>query len=643
MSRARRISTALLVALVAMGLPMPNASSAPRLKSLGPRTATDLRERVPINFVFVGYERDDIDLPSFRGQLPQTYEPIARIPWYYGNRAPLGIRYSYDYDFVFSSGAYEDHLFSALTKLGRSASLTTYQTNYNNQASNVATIDANFEIPAAAAEKWLAENPPAGVDTTENTLFFVNWYGRKDFKFHVYSHVGEAKPDTGYDYGTSAVRRFIAWGGTTPDDPETGWGRTRRVWFYDLSAGPEYWTRNWYVDGPDSDNDRVPEERIPPIWEYAAGAYKPQSALTTDLAKVARYVAIDMLFTPSPLYPPAITPPELPKEIAIDLNFYDISEADLEDAYLRPQVIEKSLRGLTPYRRFNSDVQRETSVDDPQHAACYGMWLTVWIGPSCYAKPRYTAFDNMFLYSTLNRDRFFDDGKADYEAGSFNYILPAGAAYTFATCLAFADGNPHSGKQTFIYSYITATCINSIGFTDLLIHEYGHHFGMSHQHDGFDSELKKTFSAVQDEWLFAFVGTQNNSVMSYTNVNNEFSQFDRDNINRWLTAAYIDAARDVASALGKEGSAADALTRADALALSAQSAFSAHRYVEAVSDARSAYELLLTTAKKVGVRIEGDDSAFSVEGADEEHEDMPSVFRRSYMDYLTERGEFLTR
>lgn len=643
MKRTRRVTGLIATALIVVALAGQLAQASPRLTTIAPDAVTDLRERVPVNFVFVGYDRDQVDVPSFKGQLPMTYEPIARIPSFYEKVEPLGIRYTYDYDLFFSSKDYEHRLFSALRRFGKEAPLTTYQLNYNDQLNNVLDIDTNFEIPAAAAEKWLAENPPTGVDTTENTLFFINWYGREDFKFHVYTHIGEAKPDTGYDFGTSSVRRFIAWGGTTPDDPETGWGKTRRVWFYDLSAGPEYWTRNWFVDGPDSDNDGTREERNPPVWEYTDGGYKEPSKLTFDLAKVARFVGLNLLFTPSPLYPPGITPPELPNDIAIDLNFYDISEADLERAYLRPDAIDDSLTSLTPYRRFLSDLQRETSVDDPQHAACYAGWLA-WLGPSCYANLNYFSGDNMFLYNALNRDRFFDDKKADYEAGSFNYILPAGAAWRFATCLAFADGNPHNGKQTFIYSYVTATCIDRIGFTDLLIHEYGHHFGMSHQHDGYDSERKRSYSAVQDAWMFAFAGTENNSVMSYTNVNNEFSQFDRDNINRWLTAAYVDAARDIAATLTGNRSLTTALVEADELATAADRAFAEHRYLAAVENARSAYLLLVRAATKAGIEVEGDDSAFAVEGGDRSARSLSfpvSVEHRAYVDVMTDEGDFL--
>ena len=70
---------------------------------------------------------------------------------------------------------------------------------------------------------------PSGVDTRKNTIFFINWWGRPDFIDHVYTKIGEPDPDTGYDFGLNREsRKIIAWGGTTPDDEETGLGKPRR-------------------------------------------------------------------------------------------------------------------------------------------------------------------------------------------------------------------------------------------------------------------------------------------------------------------------------------------------------------------------------------------------------------------------------
>ena len=63
---------------------------------------------------------------------------------------------------------------------------------------------------------------------------------------------------------------------------------------------------------------------MPPIWEYGTtDAYRPFNDLSGDLAKVIRYVAIDMLFTPSPIYDPAATVPGPDGAKAIQVDVFE--------------------------------------------------------------------------------------------------------------------------------------------------------------------------------------------------------------------------------------------------------------------------------------------------------------------------------
>jgi len=66
------------------------------------------------------------------------------------------------------------------------------------------------------------------------------------------------------------------------------------------------------------------------------------------------------------------------------------------------------------------------------------------------------------------------------------------------------------------------------GLTTTIIHEAGHHLGMSHPHDGYDWELGIDYYPAGDKY-FANSGDECNSMMSYIDLNWDFSQFDRDN------------------------------------------------------------------------------------------------------------------
>ncbi|HEY6581484.1 MAG TPA: hypothetical protein VIZ60_10185 [Rubrobacter sp.] len=62
-------------------------------------------EKVPVNFVFVGYERDDVDADKFLAGLPDRYKPIVRSRYFYNEsigKSLLGLHYTYDYNVKFA-------------------------------------------------------------------------------------------------------------------------------------------------------------------------------------------------------------------------------------------------------------------------------------------------------------------------------------------------------------------------------------------------------------------------------------------------------------------------------------------------------------------------------------------------------------
>jgi len=249
-----------VAAILVAGHSVTAASTA--YTALDPGGPADFTEQVPVQFVFLGYEPSQVSQTDFLAELPAKYDAVVRSRLWYGVNEPVGLHYTYDYKVTYTDVAYENAFFNRLTSLAVPESTvdgqtrTLFQEQYNAQTKNVLDVGTNYFIDAPAVEKWLFQNPPAGVDPTRNTVFFVNWYGRTDFKFHTYTKFGEADPDTGYDFGRNRqTRKIIAWGGTGSNDEETGFGATSRLWFYDLSAGPEAWSDNWNVDDADVDGD----------------------------------------------------------------------------------------------------------------------------------------------------------------------------------------------------------------------------------------------------------------------------------------------------------------------------------------------------------------------------------------------------
>lgn len=596
--RALLVLTALAL-LAGTGLPGAAQAAPSSYQNLDPGGPASYQERVPVNVVFVGYDRRQAPPDRFREQLAQSYDPIVRSRKSYGIDEPLGIHYTYDYNLRYTGPAYADTVFRKLSRLARPAPRTLYQKLYNQQESNVLTVKRNHHISGPAFERWLAYHPPTGINTHRNTIYFINWYGRSDFKHHVYVKTNEPDPDTGYNFGElRESRKLIAWGGTTARDEEDGLGSTRRVWFYDLSAGPESWTENWNVDTPDLDGDGVEEYRMPPIWEYASNGYRAPSQLAGDLGRVTRYVALDLLMTTSPLYPVDILSPDLPWKVNLDSNTYEgWPGVNASKEYITRSLFLDEMGELLRGRTLSYDNQDLPFRGDARR--CYVLLLE---NESCYPTLGYPPFANLFLYNAVNLRRTKDDGDSvHYELPIFNYAVGAGVG---VPALGYADDNYRDGTQSFVFNFVSPEVVEAgYGLTTTMIHEVGHHVSLSHPHDGWDSESNTAFGP-SGPYFFAWSGDQSNTMMSYIDLNWDFSQFDQDNMRRYQAAAFTESANTIAAAILADpdaAKAADELAAADEVLGRAEQRFSAHEYRVSSRLATRAYKLVNRGARQVGL------------------------------------------
>ncbi len=597
--------------------------------NLQPGKRADLDERVPVNFVFVGYDRNDVNQEGFLARLPEEYKPIVRSRFAYNEsveRSLLGLDYSYDYDVRYVGTDYERRFFRFLSNNAKSAPLTDFQKLYNGnsrrfcnppgedpqpcQTQGVRDIKNNYRISAPDTEEWLAANPPDGVDTKRNTVYFINWWGdgarpRDGFKHHVYTKTNEPDPDTGFNFGSQAdSRKLVAWGGTTARDEENGEGKTSRVWFHDLSAGPHSFTDNWNVDNPDLDGDGQEEYRMPPIWEYyAEDGYRPASRLGGDLAKISRYVAIDLYFTSSPLYPPQFTPRLLPRTINLDVNTVEgITGTDASEEYQSAGLVRSEVDEV---HRLSYTIDQQDIDYAGKARQCYVLWLRdVPCYPTDY--PGYPGGANLFLYGADNLEGLLDDEARarQYEAVMLNWAVEDGAnGETSPPILGFADDNYRNGTQSFVFNFVSPAIAEAYGLSTTEIHEYGHHLNLSHPFDGFDYEKEVEFGWSGDFYFTGF-GNEVNSMMSYIDLNWDFSQFDQDNTNRFQAAGYINTANALAEEILASEDAEEAseeLDEADRLYGQAKRALRAHDYAETFDKARGAYEAVLDGAEQAGV------------------------------------------
>ena len=624
----RRRGIAAVAAALVLGMPAaaPAApSSLPPLEHLAPGQVLDAHQRVPVTVVFVGLEPGQgptrIDRDRLLASQLRSTPLVDRTTRFYEQAGYLdgllepartGLTYDYDYRTVFAGEDFEDAFFEHLTSIGLGPVPhgTVFQQAYSAHPLAAQQIPSSLVIDATAAERWLADNagPRLAVDTTRPTVFFINWFGRPDFQFHTYAFL-DARPGWPFAGGNTHTGQMIAFGGSAPDTPYGDLGRLSRLWFYDLSAGPEWNTANWELATPDFNGDGVDEERFPPIWEYGTTHwYRPFDDLTADLAKLLRFVAVDQLFGQAPVYDPAISEPLLADGIEVDLNVFSGKAAHEPPATLRPGEVRDALARLDPTRSFTIEVNvaplagRVSEVFDCQQSA--------------FTRAPSSCFGNRSRLGSLNAfydlDRHFDGHRNQYLEG-VRYEAPV-AVFDVPDqrvrpgSIGGLASSHAPNIQSWSYAWLAPRFRNQflLDETGTVTHEVGHHLGLSHVHDGFDAGLDRDLTA-DGAFLFLLAGGESNTGMSYMHNTSEFGQFDRDNMARWQLAARLDNANRILGEIARSPRASQVsaqIAAADARAGAALAALNAWDLPAASHSAADAYRRVVAAAGDIDVQIE---------------------------------------
>ena len=588
-------------------------SRADAFQTLDPGAPPHLTETVPVQIVLIGYEPDMLPEAPLRAALPTTNRPQLYVRSLFGIQEEVGVDYSYDYKIVYADDAYEDAFFGHLLSIGVPETEVTgfneslHQFLYNEQQNNKVFIAGNIVIDATAVERWLVENPAPGVDSARNTLVLVNWWGRDDFTFHTYQRIGDRDPDTGSNgKDCECVTRLIAWGGTGAHDAETGFGRESRVWYHDLSAGPDGNTANWIVDR-DLGFPPPGSYYLPPIWEYLIpGGFLPPSALAGDLAKIARYVAVDLIFTPAPTFPSYLNDHRLPEEIELDITVYDGTGGR---QVVTPEYVQERV-GVLLGRDVGVDAELTNWSGEP--VKCFYFWTEDRLcRPEANRQVYNRPFANFFLSQAHSLDKW-RDGSAEHEAGSFVYAPPTEEPIPSD---GFTDDNWLDGTQSGTWVFSPPSFLDSgFGASHNVIHEYGHYFGLFHPHEGYDFEEARALKPTGADY-FLWTGDEHNTVMNYLITNSDFSQFDIDNMRRWQAAASLRSANAIAAqVLASPNAAAGAakLLEADAAFTAAQAAIAAHDYPAARDHAEVGYRRTRQAADAAAVEVVRTDDNWTV-------------------------------
>ena len=504
---------------------------------LEPGKVVTYRHDVPVDIVLIGFDDLDVNRNDIRKVLPREYSPVVRYPQFYGlDGRNMGLRYSFDYSITRASQSLTNKFFHYLGSIGTPIQPTPYQLAYNAQATNVIDIAGPvLDIEAARVERWLEQN--ANPRRAGYTIYFINWYGRKDFRFHVYTKKDDPDPDTNFNFGARATRAITSWGGSSS-----------RTWFYDFSAGPEWNTTNWVVDETDLDGDGDEDYRMPPIWEYSIHGYREPALLGHDMGLLTRFVAINLLFTTSPLYDPMVTAPDPLGRKVVDMTMFEDDPASKGMQFIDPQFAKARWQELEPYYNWKTALRAVDPID-PGARKSLRIFTENSDEPDCWV-PYGTPFAQLFCYFAENLDMYVPAyNSRDYVAPVFNFNTTEEGMGSQLGLLGFADDNWVDGTQSFVFAFGADVYRQSgFGFTGTVIHEVGHHVGMSHPHDGYDSELGVDYNPG-GQYYYAWEGDESDTVMQYLSITNRFGEHNRDNMYRWETAGYLNWSNALAGAI----------------------------------------------------------------------------------------------
>ncbi len=572
-----------------------SALSALPFGTLQPGRTVTYTQRVPINIVLLGFKPGQINRHELLANLPSSSKPATRDWLKYGLKGrDLGLRYDYDYHVSNASSDVTDRYFAYLRA---SATFvihpTIFQQAYNAQAHHVLDVTGPVLVDdGPAAEEWLEHN--LDVPSKGYTLVFVNWYARPDFQFHLYTKNDEPDPDTGFNFGLTQQNGLLtAWGGSHG-----------RLWFYDLSAGPDWNSGNYDQDDADFNGDGIPEYRIPPIWEYTPGGYRDPSALSSDLGLVTRYVGLDELFTSSPYYDPLATAPGPGGSKVVQVNMFEDDPATSGTDSMKLSIVSSALAALEPYYNWKTNLIDRNPID-PDALKAWRIQAASITADDCW-NTYHTTDAELYCYFTAHASQYLPSGQPNDYVSNVLALNTTDAAVANVAYLGSAWDTFVDGRQTIIQEFLPTFWRAISGGTQTTIHEAGHLVaGLGHPHDGYDPASGR-FIDPENDLDFVWLGDASETVMNYLYDTHAFGQFDQDNVHRWETAGYLNWSN---SLLGKILAQPGALkyvpdlVRADVDATKALAAFGRWDFLTSATGARQVYVEIQTIATRLKVAL----------------------------------------
>ncbi len=516
----KRMALVFLLLVILSLVPSSTGLDAPRNETL---TGFNSKRVVPltIKVVFIGLNSDALETKYMMWQenIPERQTNSIIV-----SDNNTGVYFNLKYDFVFADAAFKNQFVTYLREIGREGP------SYNPWWD---MLTYNMFLDAHAVEGWLYDNSADYGGLPENGYTFII-ANLTELQSATYDQMNEPKsfPPTPHYYSLyyqdwdrdykPRYREFsVAWGGG------------HRLWYLDLSAGPEYWT--W---ASQSDVPYVPLQVALKVFNINLstqfGKRWLSEYISDYIAEAVRNFAIPQ-FVYSPQYSGRY------RIVAYVLD--NRTENEKREVTLRSTVnaewISEAFKQLFPYSRVETSVKVRdvSSYPELQDQIVKYTYNDVNSSESPYVDLR-----SVYSYLQTHLRTFVPDYRRDEReftipvfAFAFSDNIHFGYTYKWAVM-----DDPSFNKDLYGISLGDVSIIGmahsdfvlgndvdppqlnkGIGFTQVIIHEVGHMIGLMHPHQ------------------YGSLGDYVSSAMSYYTWEYNFSQFDLDAVQRSQADQFI--------------------------------------------------------------------------------------------------------
>lgn len=478
-----------------------------------------------IKVVLIGFDPQTIDQDYLTWRGNTITESVNNV---LSTGNITGISYNLTYQFVYSSANFQNDLVAYLKSIEQKKLL------YNPWFK--ATI-TNYLYDAEKVEDWFIANNASFGGLPANGYAFIlsnltvlpsiseSQLAGEDFSLATPHYYATQYVDKDLDYRIR-YREF-----------SVGWGGEGRLWYLDLTAGPDFWT--WQNSGA---TPHVPMQVAIDLYEMNVRSAYGKEWLTEFLSDYL-YDAVLNLAVPAFVFQPIYS-----RTYNIVLNVIDNRTENERNTVpiettIHPELVRRAFADLLPYSNVTVQthfIAAETipSMQAAIISASVKPPSDLGISPYLDTRPIYRYLQDHLseLTGGVRRD------STEFTLPVFAFAFTAGVHFGYTSKwyvqtlklnedsflgISLGDMSLVGASQSDFQMGNTANPPQpgkGIGLTQAVIHETGHSLGLMHPHQ------------------FGYLQDFESSAMSYWSWEYSFSQFDKDAINRAHADQLINSA-----------------------------------------------------------------------------------------------------